>query len=173
MGSNMSTVNQRKAPIITSGEIAVSAAPPHAYNRSEAHRWTNIPPVKGDVAVTNPELSRNYKWLSDDQANVIEIIRPCAFHDHSANINKVISFHSSRCWKDYFQASKKSDKLLVIFFSASWSGFCRYMDPILDDFAAQYIDVEFQKIDMDELFVRSISTIIIASKRKLLTKTKY
>ncbi|KAK9675768.1 hypothetical protein RND81_11G029700 [Saponaria officinalis] len=162
MGSNMSTVNQRKAPIITSGEIAVSAAPPHAYNRSEAHRWTNIPPVKGDVAVTNPELSRNYKRPSDDQANVIEIIRPREFLDHSANINKVISFHSSQV-----------DKLLVIFFSASWSGFCRYMDPIIDDFAAQYIDVEFQKIDVDELFVRSISTIIIASKRKLLTETKY
>ncbi|KAK9675770.1 hypothetical protein RND81_11G029900 [Saponaria officinalis] len=152
MGANMSTVNQRKAPILTSGEFGVSPAIPHAYNRSDAHRWTTITPLKDEVAVTNLELSRNYKRPSVDQVNVNEIIRPRAFLDHSPNINKVISFHSSRCCWDYFQASKQPDKLIVIFFSASWSGFCRYMDPILNDLATQYIDVEFHKIDVDELF---------------------
>ncbi|KAK9675772.1 hypothetical protein RND81_11G030100 [Saponaria officinalis] len=152
MGANMSTVNQRKAPIVTSMENAVSQALPHAYNRSEAHRWTTIPPVEGKVAVDNHNLSRNYKRPSEDQANVVEITRPSAFLNHSANISKVISFHSSRRWREYFQASKQSNKLIVTFFSASWCRFCRYMDPILDDLATQYSDVEIHKIDVDELF---------------------
>jgi len=44
---------------------------------------------------------------------------------------------------------------MVIDFSASWCGPCQYMEPILKDFSIKYGDVEFVKIDVDELSVCS------------------
>ncbi|XP_074274527.1 thioredoxin H2-like [Silene latifolia] len=141
MGSNSSTSNGRKE--------ANAMTTVHEYKRSEAHRWTNEPPVKTEVATA----TRNFKKTNEDQSNnMIEIIRPVAFLNHSANTNRVISFNSTATWRAHFQASRQSDKLIVIFFSASWCGFCRYMSPILDDLATQYTDVEMHKIDVDELY---------------------
>ncbi|XP_074278740.1 thioredoxin H5-like [Silene latifolia] len=74
------------------------------------------------------------------------------FSGHTPNTNRVIAFHSSACWRNYFHASKMSDKLIVIYFTASWCSPCRFMAPVLDEFAAHYTDVEFDKIDIDELF---------------------
>ncbi|KAK2990784.1 hypothetical protein RJ640_012685 [Escallonia rubra] len=65
--------------------------------------------------------------------------------------SQVIAFHSSSVWKMHFEASKESSKLLVIDFTATWCGPCRYMEPALNVFADTYTDVEFIKIDVDEL----------------------
>ena len=46
---------------------------------------------------------------------------------------------------------KDTNKLVVIDFTATWCGPCRNMDPIINDFAAKYTNVEFVKIDVDEL----------------------
>ncbi|KAL9246428.1 hypothetical protein vseg_019964 [Gypsophila vaccaria] len=138
----MSTVNIRKAPVATFKKNTTA----HAHNRS-----TTTPAAKHEKAVTTPVLPpNNYKTSCDD--NEIEIIRPTAFLDHSGHINKVISFHSSRCWREYFQASKQWDKLIVIYFTASWCGPCRFMAPVVDEFASHYANVAFNKIDVDELF---------------------
>lgn len=42
---------------------------------------------------------------------------------------------------------------LVIDFTATWCGPCKTMDPVIKEFAAKYTDVEFIKIDVDELMV--------------------
>lgn len=42
---------------------------------------------------------------------------------------------------------------MVIDFTATWCGPCKFMDPIIKEFAAKYADVEFIKIDVDELMV--------------------
>lgn len=42
---------------------------------------------------------------------------------------------------------------MVIDFTAKWCGPCKLMDPIVQEFAAKYTDVEFVKIDVDELMV--------------------
>ena len=42
---------------------------------------------------------------------------------------------------------------MVIDFTAKWCGPCKYMDPIIKEFASKYTDVEFIKIDVDELMV--------------------
>jgi thioredoxin 1 len=42
---------------------------------------------------------------------------------------------------------------MVIEFTATWCGPCKYMDPIIQDFAAKYIKVDFIKIDVDQLMV--------------------
>ncbi|XP_074276228.1 thioredoxin H5-like [Silene latifolia] len=75
-----------------------------------------------------------------------------AISSHTANTNRVVAFHSSACWRNHFHASQMSDKLIVIYFTASWCSPCRFMAPVLDEYAAHYIDVEFNKIDVDELF---------------------
>ena len=42
---------------------------------------------------------------------------------------------------------------MVIDFSASWCVPCRTMEPVIEEFFAEYTDVEFIKLDVDELMV--------------------
>ncbi|XP_019170748.1 PREDICTED: thioredoxin H2-like [Ipomoea nil] len=63
----------------------------------------------------------------------------------------VTAFHSSSQWKLHFDNSKQTNKLMVIDFTATWCGPCKRMEPTINEFAAQYTDVEFVKIDVDEL----------------------
>ena len=53
-------------------------------------------------------------------------------------------------------------------FYADWCGPCKTQDPILDDLEAEWEDVEFEKIDVDEqqeianeYQVRSLPTLIV------------
>jgi thioredoxin 1 len=53
-------------------------------------------------------------------------------------------------------------------FYADWCGPCKTQDPILEDIEAEYSDVEFEKIDVDEnqdianeYEVRSLPTIVV------------
>ncbi|CAA0833091.1 Thioredoxin H2 [Striga hermonthica] len=65
--------------------------------------------------------------------------------------NQVIAFHSSSKWKFHFEASKQISKLIVIDFTASWCGPCHSIQPAVEEFAETYTDVDFVKIDVDEL----------------------
>ncbi|GAB2280346.1 hypothetical protein Dimus_014983 [Dionaea muscipula] len=69
----------------------------------------------------------------------------------SPKTSGVVAFHSSVQWRAYFESSKQSKKLVVIDFTATWCGPCRYMEPIINEFAEKYTDVDFVKIDVDEL----------------------
>lgn len=42
---------------------------------------------------------------------------------------------------------------MVIDFTATWCGPCQYILPAVNEFAEKYADVEFIKIDVDELDV--------------------
>ena len=53
-------------------------------------------------------------------------------------------------------------------FYADWCGPCKTQDPILEDLEADYADVEFEKVDVDdeqdvanEYQVRSLPTLIV------------
>ncbi|XP_010272215.1 PREDICTED: thioredoxin H2 [Nelumbo nucifera] len=65
--------------------------------------------------------------------------------------SRVLAFHSASEWRAHFNACKDSTQLMVIDFTASWCGPCRFIQPALDELAAKYTDVEFVKIDVDEL----------------------
>ncbi|XP_068327824.1 thioredoxin H2-like [Pyrus communis] len=69
-------------------------------------------------------------------------------HGHES---RIVAFHSKGQWNTHFAAFKDSDKLMVIDFTATWCGPCRAMEPILRDYADKFTDVEFVKLDVDEL----------------------
>lgn len=95
----------------------------------------------------------------------------------SPKANRVIAFRSSASWKSYFQTSKATNKLIVVYFTASWCGPCRKMEPAIDEFAAKYSDVEFAKIDVDKLFdvsceygVQTMPTFLLMRKGNVIDK---
>ncbi|KAL2349311.1 hypothetical protein Fmac_003311 [Flemingia macrophylla] len=97
--------------------------------------------------------------------------------EKSSHSSLILSFHSTAKWKAHFDASKETDKLMVIDFTATWCGPCKYMDPIIKEFAAKYTDVEFIKIDVDELMevaqafqVQAMPTFILIKKGKVVEK---
>ncbi|MCD7453214.1 hypothetical protein HAX54_020088 [Datura stramonium] len=104
---------------------------------------------------------------------------------HEANLSttpqikrsQVIAFHSSAKWKLHFDSLKDTNKLVVIDFTATWCGPCKYMEPVINDFAAKYTDVEFVKIDVDELAdvaqeygVQAMPTFVLIKKGEVVDK---
>ncbi|CAM8881221.1 unnamed protein product [Rhodiola kirilowii] len=72
--------------------------------------------------------------------------------DHCVSThNQVIALHSPAQWKYQFKAAKDSNQLMVIDFTATWCGPCRFVEPYVKEFAAQFSDVIFVKIDVDQL----------------------
>ncbi|CAL5369964.1 unnamed protein product [Camellia sinensis] len=69
----------------------------------------------------------------------------------SSEPSRVIPFHSSNSWQLHFNASKQTSKLMVVDFSAPWCGPCKLMEPAIHEMADKFTDVEFLKIDVDEL----------------------
>ncbi|PIN21690.1 Thioredoxin [Handroanthus impetiginosus] len=69
----------------------------------------------------------------------------------SSEEGQVIGCHSVEEWKEQHQKGVESKKLVVIDFTASWCGPCRFIAPILADFAKKMPDVIFLKVDVDEL----------------------
>ncbi|KAK6788904.1 hypothetical protein RDI58_012703 [Solanum bulbocastanum] len=74
-------------------------------------------------------------------------------------------------------ADKDGLKMKIEKYKATWCGPCKYMEPVLNDFAAKYTDVEFVKIDVDELDdvaqeygVQAMPTFVLIKKGKVVDK---
>ncbi|XP_010683290.2 thioredoxin H7 [Beta vulgaris subsp. vulgaris] len=107
------------------------------------------------VGSCNYVPATNYKATTSTVAARAPVFSPKANDDdddNDNNNNKLIAFHSSNRWKEYFQASKHSNKLIVMYFTAIWCGPCRSMEPTIKELAAKYTGVEVVKLDVDELF---------------------
>ncbi|XP_021905397.1 thioredoxin H2 [Carica papaya] len=63
---------------------------------------------------------------------------------------RIKTFNSAVEWKSFFDTFE-ANKLMVIDFSAKWCGPCRMMEPIFGRLTMDYPEVEFVKIDVDEL----------------------
>ncbi|KAG9140189.1 hypothetical protein Leryth_021761 [Lithospermum erythrorhizon] len=95
----------------------------------------------------------------------------------SAKRSQVIVFHSSSKWKIHFESLKETNKLMVVDFTASWCAPCRQIDPGVHDLAVKYTDVEFIKIDVDELMdvaeefrVEAMPTFLLIKKGEVVDK---
>ncbi|XP_041008385.1 thioredoxin H2-like [Juglans microcarpa x Juglans regia] len=91
----------------------------------------------------------------------------------SAEPSRVSTFHSSASWQLHFKNSEASSQLMVIDFAASWCGPCKFMEPIVHAIASTYTDVDFAKIDVDELpdvaqefNVQAMPTFVLVKKGK-------
>ncbi|KAI9154116.1 hypothetical protein LWI28_021160 [Acer negundo] len=69
----------------------------------------------------------------------------------SSESSRVMSFHSTARWQLHFNSCKESSQLMVVDFAASWCGPCKLMEPAVHAMATKFTDVEFAKIDVDEL----------------------
>ncbi|KAJ0043827.1 thioredoxin H2 [Pistacia vera] len=69
----------------------------------------------------------------------------------SESSSGISSFHSSARWQLHFNGCKDSSQLMVIDFAASWCGPCKFMEPAVQEMANKFSDVQFAKIDVDEL----------------------
>ncbi|EOA17651.1 hypothetical protein CARUB_v10006018mg [Capsella rubella] len=65
--------------------------------------------------------------------------------------SRVFKFSSSARWQLHYNEIKESNKLLVVDFSASWCGPCKMIEPAIHAMADKFTDVDFVKLDVDEL----------------------
>ncbi|XVE84925.1 hypothetical protein DITRI_Ditri17bG0051000 [Diplodiscus trichospermus] len=70
---------------------------------------------------------------------------------NNASTPKIVEMQSTSQWRAELEASKQSNKLLVIDFTATWCGPCKRMEPAIEEYATLYADVQFIKIDVDML----------------------
>ncbi|CAH2053434.1 unnamed protein product [Thlaspi arvense] len=63
---------------------------------------------------------------------------------------QVISIHSTSELEAKSKAAKKASRLLILYFTATWCGPCRYMSPLFSNLATQHPRVVFLKVDIDE-----------------------
>uniref|UniRef100_I1N4A2 Thioredoxin domain-containing protein n=1 Tax=Glycine max TaxID=3847 RepID=I1N4A2_SOYBN len=65
----------------------------------------------------------------------------------------VKAFDSAESWQSYWKEIKDSPKPVVIFFTASWCGPCKFITPLFHEMAAKYPNADYVKIDVEELSV--------------------
>ncbi|XP_068652042.1 thioredoxin H1-like [Aristolochia californica] len=63
----------------------------------------------------------------------------------------VIACHSLDAWTKNLEEGADSKKLVVVDFTASWCGPCRFIAPVFVELAKKLPDVIFLKVDVDEL----------------------
>ncbi|OIW02116.1 hypothetical protein TanjilG_26656 [Lupinus angustifolius] len=97
--------------------------------------------------------------------------------ESSESSNNIITFDSTAKWNAHFNALEETHNLMVVDFTAKWCRPCKLMDPTIQDFAAKYTNVEFIKIDVDELMavsrafqVQALPTFILIKRGKVADK---
>ncbi|URE34842.1 Thioredoxin [Musa troglodytarum] len=84
----------------------------------------------------------------------------------------VITIHSKGKWNQHWQSHLASNKLMVIDFSSSTCGPCRFIEPEVNAMAARYTEIEFVKIDVMKLpvaekwDVRVVPTFVLVKRGK-------
>lgn len=64
---------------------------------------------------------------------------------------QVLSIHSSNELETKFKAASSLSRLVIMYFTATWCGPCRFMAPLYKGLAEKHRKVVFLKVDIDEL----------------------
>ncbi|CAI5706414.1 hypothetical protein KXD40_006399 [Peronospora effusa] len=67
--------------------------------------------------------------------------------------SRVIHVTSEHRFKELIDKGKRTKRLLVVDFSATWCGPCRHISPVFHELSAKYPCTIFLKVDVDELKV--------------------
>ncbi|KAK6798051.1 hypothetical protein RDI58_005753 [Solanum bulbocastanum] len=73
-----------------------------------------------------------------------------------AEEGQVFGVHTEDEWNQHLQKGIENKKLIVVDFTASWCGPCRFIAPFLAELAKKIPTVTFLKVDVDEL--KSVAT---------------
>ncbi|MCA2150965.1 thioredoxin H-type-like [Mangifera indica] len=94
-----------------------------------------------------------------------------------AEEGQVIGCHTDEAWKEQLQKGLDTKKLIVVDFMASWCPPCRFIAPILADWAKKMPNVIFLKVDVDELKsvaedwdVEAMPTFVLMKEGKILDR---
>ncbi|XP_060194705.1 thioredoxin H-type 2 [Lycium barbarum] len=68
----------------------------------------------------------------------------------------VLGVHTVDAWNEQLQKGIDTKKLIVVDFTASWCGPCKFIAPFLSELAKKIPTVTFLKVDVDEL--KSVAT---------------
>ena len=63
----------------------------------------------------------------------------------------VIACHTKEDFESYMAKGKETGKLVIIDFTASWCGPCRFIAPVFAEYAKKFPGAIFLKVDVDEL----------------------
>ncbi|XP_027340366.1 TPR repeat-containing thioredoxin TDX [Abrus precatorius] len=63
---------------------------------------------------------------------------------------QVIAIHSTDEMESKLSAASKTSRLVILYFTATWCGPCRFISPIYTSLAEKYPKVVFLKVDIDE-----------------------
>lgn len=64
---------------------------------------------------------------------------------------KVLSIHSAHEFEAKVSAASSLSRLVILYFTATWCGPCRFMSPLYESLASKHPKVVFLKVDIDEL----------------------
>ncbi|GJN10056.1 hypothetical protein PR202_ga28115 [Eleusine coracana subsp. coracana] len=104
---------------------------------------------------------------------------------------QVIACHTKAEFESQMNKAKDAGKLVVIDFTASWCGPCRFIAPVFVELAKKFTNAIFLKVDVDELkevaaeykieampsfiFIKNgnkVDTIVGARKEEILAKVE-
>ncbi|GER40397.1 thioredoxin [Striga asiatica] len=90
---------------------------------------------------------------------------------------QVIGCHTIDAWNEHIQKGNDNKKLIVVDFTASWCGPCRFIAPFFAELAKKFPNVTFLKVDVDELksvaqdwAVEAMPTFIFLKEGKILDR---
>ncbi|CAF2046684.1 unnamed protein product [Brassica napus] len=90
---------------------------------------------------------------------------------------QVIACHTVEAWNEQLQKGNDSKTLVVVDFTASWCGPCRFIAPFFADLAKKLPNVIFLKVDIDELksvasdwAIESMPTFMFMKEGKIVDK---
>ncbi|KAH1259970.1 Pre-mRNA-splicing factor ATP-dependent RNA helicase DEAH1 [Glycine max] len=122
---------------------------------------------------TIPLLRKAHFDASEETNKFSESFNSSTSKKESSSSN-ILAFHSIAQWNAHYKATKETNKLMVLDFTATWCGPCKLMDPVILEFAGNYTDVEFIKIDVEELTevsqalqVHQLPTFVLVQKGKV------